>query len=318
MVNHYTAFKGVTSIGDTMLMGELENNLKYYLDWCFLQIGAYVNVRIPTVSTVDSGNFHVLRPSLDPTFTEGTVFESIRKGWVWETGVSGPISISGVYVNGQLFGTGDATYGHYYDYTNGRVVFNNPVPANSGVTLEYSYRTVQVYQYGQAGWFTEGQYESYRPGSAQWTTHAPNSGDFVVPPYQRAQFPAIIIQPVPRVSSRPYELGSKSMYMYRDILFNIVSDNKKLRDNLVDILALENHHTIKLFDTDVVVRSGAAPLDYRGMLVNTSGMYPNLVDTYTFTTAQFQNVVGSEVESRNAYLHQGVVRATMEVILREV
>ncbi len=322
MVNQYTTFKGATSFGDTMLMSELENNLKQYLNWAFLNIGGFVNVRRPTTSSIDSGRFDVLRPSLDPTFTDGTVFESIRKDWVWETGVSyngySPIAISGVYVNNQFFGSGHATYGHYYDYANGRVIFSGAVPAGSGVSMEYSYRTVQVYKSDEATWFFEGQYQSYRPNSDQWVTHAPNSGDYVIPPSQRAQFPSIIIQAVPRGYSLPFELGNKNAWRYQDVIFNIVADTTKARNNLVDILRFEDDHTIKLFDTDRVVRSGAAPLDYRGMLINNSGMYPNLVDRYTFTTATFQNVNLSESQSLNPYLYEGRIRATMELILAEI
>ena len=320
--NDYTRFRGVTSMGDTMLLNELENNLQGFLSWGLLGIGAFVNVYRPTTSTIDSGRFDVLRVSSDPSYPAGTVYESIRKDWVWETGVNFnghiPISISGVYVNNQFFAPSHVTYGHRYDYPNGRVIFNSSVPTSSGVSLEYSYRTVQVYTSDEADWFFEGQYESYRPGGAQWVTHAPDSGNFAIPPHKRVQFPAIIIEPVPRGVGSPWELGNLAMLSSQDVLFNIVAETRNERNKLVDILRMENDHIIWLYDSDEVVASGAYPLDYRGMLVNSTGTYPYLVDNYRFTTCRFKNVTVSSVEGLSPFLHEGKVRATMELILNNL
>ncbi len=322
MVSQYTQFKGVTSIGDTMLMDELENNLKTYLDWGLLQIGGFINVRRPTVSTADGGNFHILRPSSDPAYTAGTVYETIRKDWVWETGVSysgtSPIQISGVYVDNVLYPSTGVAYGHYYDYQNGRVIFSSGVPSNSVVSLEYSYRLVQVYKSEDASWFFEGQYQSFRPANDQWDTYSPSSGDYATPPQQRAQFPSVVVEAAARSRNTGWELGSKTLNVEQDVLFHIVADRKKFRSNLIDILRFEHDHIIKLYDTDAVVRAGLAPLDYRGMLVNTTGMYPYIVDNYLFTTTMFRDVRSSEVESLNPYLHEAQVRVTMELIIGQV
>ncbi len=323
MVNqHYTTFKGVSSIGSTMLIGELENNLKSYLDWGLLNIGGFVNVRRPTVSTVDGGGFHILRPSSDPAYSAGTVYESIRKDWVWETGVSyngySPIAISGVYINNTFFAPNDATYGHYYDYPNGRVIFTGTIPAASSVSLDYSYRLVQVYKAEEAAWFYNGQYASFLPNDRQWTTDAPSSGNFATPPNMRAQFPSIVIECVPRAKNEPFEMGNSSLWVYQDVLFNIVGETKASRDRLIDIFRFEDDHVIALYDSDTIAHTGGFALDYRGMLVNLSGMYPNLVDSYRFTTAKITKFNPSSVESLSPYLWEAKVRWTMELILNNV
>ena len=42
------SFYSVNSFGEKSLLTHLENNMKSFLNWGFLNIGAYVNVNIPT------------------------------------------------------------------------------------------------------------------------------------------------------------------------------------------------------------------------------------------------------------------------------
>lgn len=321
MVESYTVFKGVTSIGSTLVMNELENNMKTYLDWGFLNIGGFVNVQIPASSSF-GGNFHQLRQSADPTYASGTVWETIRKDWVWETGVNyqgtSPIAISGVWINNQFYAPGDASWGHYYDYRNGRVVFNNPVPLTSGVSMNYSYRYVQTYVANDAQWFYEGQYDSFKPASTQWATSPLNSGDYSVPPQHRVQYPAIIIEAIPRAYNKPYELGNSALWVEQDVKFNIIAENKWGRNKLIDVLRLEDNHQIYLYNSDDVARSGLNALDYRGMLVNTTGNYPYLVNNFPFVKCYFKETTVAEVESISANLHEGSVRITMEMVLHKI
>lgn len=325
MVEQYTQFKGVSSIGKTLVMNELENNLKTFLDWGFLNIGAFQNVNIPASSSF-GGSFSNLKMSADPSFSTGRVWESIRKDWVWETGVvfSGngqtmsPISISGVWVNGSFYPPAHAIYGHSYDYPNGRLIFNTPVPATSVVAMNYSYRSIQVLVSDKAQWFYEGQYESLKPAGLQWASSYPYSGDFAVPPQHRIQFPAIIVEAVPRGYNKPYELGNSALWVERDILFNIVSDTKWRRNTLIDVLSLEDNHNLWLYNTDDVLRAGMAPLNMSGMLVNPTGTYPYLVNNYRLTQCYFKEIQIAEVESINPYLHESKVRATMELAINRI
>ena len=47
-------------LGDNLLIDELEENIKAYLDWGFLNIGGYINVSVPT-SGLYGGTFHELK-----------------------------------------------------------------------------------------------------------------------------------------------------------------------------------------------------------------------------------------------------------------
>ena len=44
----YTSFSKVSHVGDTLFTSELENNLKWYMDWGLLQIGAWSDVSRPS------------------------------------------------------------------------------------------------------------------------------------------------------------------------------------------------------------------------------------------------------------------------------
>ena len=313
-----TTFNHVAQVGNTLLNSELESNLKSYLDWGMLGIGGWFNVEIPT-SGAWGGTFDQLRLVDDPAYTLGQVWESPRKDWVWETEVeytgASPIDISGVYINSTLKTTGDATYGHHYNYPLGRVVFDSAIPTTSTVQLEYSYRNVQTYIADQAPWWDELQYNSMRVDDS--TLSQVSSGNWGILANHRVQMPAVVVEAVPRRTYQPYELGCSNNFITQDVLFHIVAESRWWRNQLVDIISLQKDHTVMLYDSDKLADSGAFPLDYRGMVVDTSKNYSGIVNTpsYQYTSARITNMAVTEMESYNSRLYEGTVRASFEVIL---
>jgi hypothetical protein len=95
-------FNLVSNIGHINPVASLEDNLKSFLDWSFLNIGAFVNITIPD-SGISGGAFHQLKPVLDPSLPQNRVWEAPRKDWVYESGIvhngNSPIDISGIYLN---------------------------------------------------------------------------------------------------------------------------------------------------------------------------------------------------------------------------
>ena len=314
----YTKFNKVSHIGNTLLSSEIENNMKWFLDWAFLGIGGWSNVTIPT-SGAFGGTFDTLRLVNDPSYSNGQVWEGARKDWVWETGSSyegyDPIQISGVYVNGVLKGTGDATYGHHYNYPLGRVVFDNPISTTDTVKVEYSYRNVQVYVADEAPWWDELQYNSLRVDDTYYSSTG--SGSWGILANHRVQMPAIVLETVPRRRFKPYQLGDTSQFVQQDIVFHIVGENRWWRNQLVDILSYQIDSQLWLFKTDTLIGSGAYPLDYRGMKVSSPLNYDDVVNTpqYRYLLARMTNMSITEMESYDARLHEGTVRATLEVVL---
>lgn len=317
-------FVKVDHIGDSLLNTEIESNLKTYLDWGLLSIGGWQNIDIPT-SGAYGGSFDVLRPVADPSYEDGQVWEAARKDWVWETGMeySGITStgttiavetnqLTGVVVNGTGYGTGDITYSHHYNYHLGRVVFDDPINITDTVQLEYSSRNVQVYIADQAPWWDEIQQESYRVDDS--TYDQAGSGNWSILSNHRVQLPAVIIEAVPRRSFNNYQMGDISQFVYQDVLFHVLASNRWWRNQLVDIISLQKDSQIWLYDPDKVGRSGDYPLDYRGMLVNSDGVYPNLVDKHKTRLCRFYNVLTTEMRTVTSNLYAGTVRVTFEMV----
>ena len=313
-----TQLQRVSNVGNTLLNSELESNLKSYLDWGLLGIGGWFNVEIPT-SGAWGGTFDQLRLVDDPSYSAGQIWESARKDWVWETGVTytggSPIQITGVSVNGTFYGTEDATYGHHYNYPLGRVVFDNPISTNSTVKLEYSYRNVQTYIADQAPWWDELQYNSMRVDDA--TFQQVGSGNWAILANNRVQMPAVVIEAVPRRTYQPYELGSSNNFITQDVLFHIVAESRWWRNQLVDIISIQKDNTLMLYDSNKLADSGAYPLDFRGMVIAPQNNYSGLVTTpgYQYTSARITDMGVTEMESYNSRLYEGTVRASFEVIL---
>jgi len=314
--NDYTRLnKHVTHIGQTLLMSQIESNLKTYIDWGLLEVGSFFNIERPT-SGAYGGNYATLKPVDDPSYNDGQVWRSARKDWVWETGISyssQPIDISGVYIGGNFYGTGDATYGHHYNYPLGTVVFDNSVPVTSTVEMEYSYRQVQTYVADQAPWWDELQYDSFRVDDP--TFDQAGSGNWQILANNRVQMPAIIIEAVPRRTFKPYQQGSVSHFVYQDVLFHVLAEDRWWRNQLVDIISFEKDRTIWLYDNNLIANVTGYPLDYRGMRVSDALMYPDLVESYRYKMARFYNSVVTEMESPTPRLHRGTIRATLEVVM---
>jgi hypothetical protein len=315
--NISTTFANVSHIGNTLLNSEIEANLKGFLDWGFLGIGGWFDVTIPT-SGAWGGTFDNLRRVDDPSYAAGQVWEAARKDWVWETGVPyadyNPINISGVWIDGALYGTGDATYAHHYNYPLGRVVFDSAIPTTSTVQMNYSYRNVQTYIADQAPWWDELQYNSMRVDDSTFSQIA--SGNWSILSNNRVQMPAIVVEAVPRRVLTPYELGNISQFVKQDVLFHIVAESRWWRNQLLDVISLQKDKTLVLYDTDKIATANVFPLDYRGMSVSPSSTYDALVNdpNYQYTSCRIIDMTVTEMESYNTRLHEGTVRATLEII----
>ncbi len=317
-----TTFKGVAHFGETQLLSELENNLKYWLDWAFLSIGAWTSIT-GTVSDGYSGNPHVLRYVNDDAYTDGQVWQGVRKEWVWESGLDyddqdsavarNPVDITGVIIDG--VGT-DA--GYHINYPLGRVVFDTAKSTSSDVQLKYSYRNVQVAVADNVSWWRELQLQSVRSDDIHFT-QAERTGDWSIGASNRVQLPLIIVEAVPRGTSEPYEIGNSALIINQDVIFHVLTDDRNMRNKLVSILQVQNDKTIWLFDSNIIASGEVFPLDYRGTRVNNL-LYPNLVSNtgYRWKKCMLKNVVTSEVVAVHPRLYEGTVRATLEIVFGSI
>jgi len=315
----YTTFKGISNYSDVQLMSELENNLKYWLDWSLLSIGGWSDVTISGFTGVYPGNPSKLNFVHDNSYTDGQVWQTSRKDLVWESGVgylnSEPINITGVSISGSMKPLNGSPSG-YINYPLGRVVFSTPIATGSPVKLDYSYRTVQVYKADDAPWWRAIQFDTLN--NPQFTQDK-ITGEWSIGAHHRIQLPAIILETVPRAQSRGYELGNGSLVVEQDIIFHILADNRQDRNNLTSILFLQNDKTIYLFNSNQVASGKLFPLDYRGSKINHIN-YPDLVSETgcRYKICRLNNTVISEVESMYPNLYESTVRTTAEVVFGNI
>ena len=320
-------FKGIQHIGENQFMNQLETNLKIFFDWGLLKVGAWTDVENPQSGTY-GGDFSRLRLSNDPSYNSGQVWEGVRKDWVWETGVNyentttyNPNQVTGVYVNGTAYGTGDGTYGFHVDYPNGRIVFNSAISTNSTVKTEYSYRDIQVYIADNAPWWDEVQNGSFRVDSDHFLQST--SGDWAVNPQHRVQLPAIVIEAVARAYSKGYQIGDGALDVMQDVLFHVVAENRWWRNQLIDVIRNQEDKAIYLFNTNSVIENADYPLDERGMVNAGAKNYPLMVRPtgdggYRWQKCYFETIVLAEMESINPQLYIGTARVTMNIVLPDL
>lgn len=319
-------FKFANNIGDDGLMNQLETNMKTFLDWALLKVGGFTNITVDE-SGPYGGDFSQLRPVDDPFYTDGQVWESFRKDWVWETGVEytnstggGPYEPSGVQT---LTVGGSASAATYtVNYPLGRIILDTAIAQTSEVQLTYAFRDVQVYVADHAPWWTEIQFNSHRNDDAEYTNTG--SGIRSVLNHHRVQLPAVIVESVARGTSVPYEVGNKSLIRQQDVVFHVLAENRYIRNNLVDAIANLSDDTILLFDNNEIAASSAFPLNASGDLVaGAIRRYPDFVKTpneggYQWKKCRFENAVVSELETLQPTLYEGTVRVTTEVILGSI
>ena len=348
-----TELSKIKNVGDSTLSPLLQDNLIEFFDWGILSAGGFFNIEIPT-SGQYAGNKHKLRLVDDPRYTKGQVWEGFRSNWVWQSGLavseqpntlirlqpntdgfgvdypnsSNYPGVSGVFINDTSVGfngfapaSGVGQYKYHIDYPNGRVVFDSAISTSAAVTAEFSHKWVDVVR-ADEDFFREVQYRSLRADDDFTLT---GSGNYSQLAENRLQLPAIAVEVVQRRDMKPYCLGGLNHWVNTDVLFHVLAEEDYTRDKLLDIVSLQQDKTIFMFDSDMIGRNDAFPLDYRGMVKKDDLRYPELVEpsgnggfrymgagngSLTFTNSRIQLS-----DTINENLYHGVVRMKTEVII---
>jgi hypothetical protein len=318
----YTVFKGVSQLTENNLINSLEENFKSYLDWGFLNIGGYINVNIPT-SGLYGGTFHQLKTTEVQGYKVGQVWQSHKKDWIWESGFyyndgfndnNTVNSISGVFVNNTFFPgpTGTGNNGYYINYPLGQIIFDKPLPKTAKVELNYSYRWCQVYKFSSDPYVKELQELTYQPAPQINQT---DKGDYNLGANHRVQMPCIIIEPIARSYSLPWQLGSESLNIGQDLLLHIFTENAVDKNRITDIIRLQKERTLEMYDLNKVVKSGVYPIDYKGSKNPSGLMYYDLINHYYWNKTYIKNVNILDMESRHKNLYWCTIRLTSETIV---
>lgn len=300
--------------GDSQLMDQFRSNMQAFVDWAFLGIGGFFNVRLDTTLPY-GGNPATLRLSDDSRYATGTAWDSFKSNWVWETNVNfanQPIQISGIYINNVFYPTGTNLYN--INYPMGRVAFNSPIPTNSIVQVEYSYKYYNVYP-DTVQWFKQLTDRTFRMDDAQF--NMAGSGLWSIFPDSRAQLPAIVVEMVPRRSATGIGLGG-GQYVWTDVLFHVLAETSFDRDNAVDIFTYQKDKRFFMFDKNMMARSGAFPLSAYGYLVNPGSTYPYLLNNYLWRYGYIRDTNIQRLENSPQSIYYGVAKWTLQISFPEI
>ena len=319
-----TNFKGYSNIGEPSVTEAIEDNLIAYINWGFLQLGAFFNITIPA-SGAYGGDRHQLVAISDPRYTDGQVWEAYRKNWVWESGITSaseqPIAISGIFVDSSFLPKGS---GYHVNYENGQVVFDTPISTTSTVQLEYSHKWIDVSDAANIPWFRKGQTRSFRADDPAFIA---NSGTWSDLAENRLQLPVVAVEAVGK-DYEGYQLGGHQ-YARSDVVLHIIAEDPRTAKRLASVLAEQSESTIYMYDPGRLADQGRFPLDYRGEIASGAVCYPDLIAVtgdggfrYTSKVQNGKLVIYESTEQETDRLHENVyhskVRWSTEVILHQI
>lgn len=312
---------GFDYIGQPTLTDILRTNLITFFDWGFVDKGGYWNNTI-TTSGIYGGNWNKLKPVRDPNYTNGRVWGSKRKNWVWETGTSKgtPIAISGIFVNDNFLPYGS---GYYVDYINGQVIFDSARSLSDTVQLEYSFKWINVMDARAVPWIRKLQTQSFRVDDAMYIV---SSGENIELAQSRIQLPAVAIELVVDRRYKGHALGGYGKNAFTDVIYHVIAEDDTTVGHLLDIISMQDDKTIFVFSPERMANNNAFPLDSRGEISSGVLTYPNLVqptgdggfrctDKILNGKLTFSNTRASNGQWLNSEVYTGTVRMTTEVVL---
>lgn len=315
----FTILKGFDQIGEATTSESLRANLSMYLDWGFVDKGAFWNINIPQ-SGAYGGDATQLRAVKDRRYTDGQVWEGFRTNWAWESGVGqsvDPIRVSGVFIGSEFIPVGT---GLYINYPDGQAIFEEARPTTSTVTAEYSFRWINVIDAENIPWFKEVQYASQRVDSSHFLQTS--SGDWSQLAQTRLPLPAIAME-FGRTTYKPRGLGFGMQDATTELFFHVFAEDNRTSRKIADILSQQTEKTIFMFNLDLMASQTGFPLDERGMLVDIPKTYPELVETEDNGGFRHRKLRLFDSETQNTQvlnqrLHKTTVRMSGEVLLFKI
>lgn len=265
----------------------LLSNLKMYYDWGLLSIGGWsevnINDELSNLSVVD-----------DPSYIYGQVWKAPKKDFVWEnveyTDVSGtvhiPLAVGIPNINGSY-----TSLNYDIDYSNGLVIFEDPININSNIKLSYSYKNIQIYILDELN-------------NNSIFSNIISSGNSLMFNQNTIQLPSILIC-TKKSNPNGIMLGTSQQRFNTKVEFYILSDSDYMRNNLLDIVSLQTNSSIRLFDTNVASSAMNMNNTYNE-LISPTGYY------YGLCHLQDSNIVS--INHISSTISSAVVCTNMSII----
>lgn len=288
--------KGTRSFYKYDITDILNENVRSWLEYGLVEMGAYTDVRFANPST---SGYTKLQKVHDDRYNDGRVYEGYGPSWIWESGVGTPPSltqpfpVSGVYINHTFYPiTTSGIYSYKVDYKHGRVVFDAPV--NSGIVeCQYCFRDVDIVTSDSPKWQTI--MDHYQDAYDEIEELSP-SGVAIFLKDRRVWLPTIVIA-TNTVRSAPLQLGGGEIVTC-DVKTNILSDKSFSSKRINDILLNQYQHTLTLYDIETAPKT----FNYNGTLASGALDYPHLSSRngpYFWTFGYIEQVFGGEQDEHD-------------------
>ena len=160
-------------------------------------------------------------------------------------------------------------------------------------------------------WFKQVQQNSERSDSSNFIN---NSGEWGILGDNRFQLPAIGIEILNSRKVNSFALGG-GKFVFTDFLFHCVAEDVYTRDNLMDIISLQEGKVLQSYNLNDISTNNKFPLDYRGVPVSGALTYPSLVSTYEGNRIRLIEPNIDSVYSITPNIHIGTVKLKTEVLI---
>lgn len=247
-------------------------SLRFFLEQELLRDGNYDVVASGT-QFWDGSDMSVLVPDTsDEVLAElgnlsaGQVWQSAFKNWVYENPPAlNPSTImsswptafraSGVYIDGAFRLENDAVYPHHIDYLNGRIIFDSPLPLETKVHADFTYKTVKVMSLREFN-----NQLQFGVLEQQYTTNPLTAGQLVYPSGSTriSPLPIVFIENMGRTFGS-YEIGNRSAILRDEMVCEIWALDEGTRDNLIDLISFQFRKSYPIINYNL------APLPLSGL-----------------------------------------------------
>lgn len=273
-----------------------KTSLRFFLEAELLRDGNY-DVITSGMQFYDGSDMSRFVPDTSPEVLAeigvqgGQVWQSAFKNWVYENPPALNPSVvlrnwptafraSGVYIDGAFRLENDPVYPHHIDYINGRVIFDSPLPLDTIVQADFTYKTVKVMNLREFN-----NQLKFGVLQQQFSNNPLTAGQLIYPSgtTRISPFPIIFIEDVARTHAA-YQLGDRSLVANDEMMIQIWALDEGTRDNLIDLVLFQTNKNYPIINYNI------APLPL-------SGIYNELSPAYVpyISLAQNEPLPGAQV-----------------------
>lgn len=313
-MNPAFSLKGFTSLNQFSHSMNLERNLAMFFDYGCMGISGYQNIYYNT--TQNGYPLGKLKPADSEQYARGRVWEGYRTNWAWEadsnlsSGISGIISITGVYVNGGFTGSG-----FNVDYKKGQIIFDSGISTTATVKASFSAKSI-YWDTADSTWWKELVTETYNYQA--FDNAGIGSGIRSVMNNHRIPLPAVIIEVTTTNNFKPYQLGGGSWYN-PTVNFYIYAENPDQKKLITDLICSQNDHSFLGVDFNSMSAANDRPFTPYGFLASGAKTFAELQPLYSWNVKPitFENLNGLDIPFAPP-VYRGLVRGNMNLVLNYI